>query len=106
MTDTAKRLYGPAALGIAAATIYTAPAATKTIVRYVRATNYTATDRTFNVSVGADAGATRIVSGLTAPANGFVEFPCFIPLDAAEFLQAFASAATAISLIVTGVEVT
>lgn len=105
MADTAKRLYGPAQLTASAATLYTVPASTATILRYIRVANTTASDRTITLSVGADAAATRIFAGQTVPANGALDWSGFIPLAAAEFLQGLASAATALTVTIAGVEV-
>lgn len=105
MADTAKRLYGPAQLTASAATLYTVPAATTAILRYVRIANTTGSDRTVTLSVGADAAATRIFAGQTVPANGALDWSGFIPLAAAEVIQGLASAAAALTVILAGVEV-
>lgn len=104
MPDTAKRLAGPTAVGTAAATVYTVPAATTAILRNVHVANTTAGALTFNLSIGADAAATRFYSGFSVPANGSLDWSGFIPLAATEVLQALASAA-GLTLTVSGVEV-
>lgn len=106
MTDTAKRLYGPAQLTASAATLYTVPASTITIVRYILLVNTTGTDRTVTMSIGTDAAATRFIAGRTVPANGTVEWAGSIPMTATEVIQGLASAATAINVIISGVEIT
>lgn len=106
MADTARRLYGPAQLAAAAATVYTVPGATTTILRYIRVTNTTGTDRTVTMSIGSDAAATRIFSAVTVLANGgAIDWAGFIPMSAGEVVQAYASAATALTIVIAGVEV-
>ena len=106
MVDTAKRLYGPAQLAGAAATLYTVPGATTALLRYIRITNTTANDRTVTLSVGADAPGTRIFNGITVPANGAMDWSGFIPLTTGETIQGSSSAAASLTVIVSGVEVT
>lgn len=106
MTDTPKRLYGPAQLTASAATLYTTPAATTTIVRYIRIANTTGTDRTVTLSIGADAAGTRIFGGVNVPANGALDWSGFLPLAATETLQGLASAASALTVTIAGVEIT
>lgn len=106
MTDAPKRLYGPAQLTASAATLYTVPAVTTTILRYIRVVNTTATDRTFTLSIGANAAATQLFAAVNVPANGYHESALMIPLQAAEIIQGLASAATALTIILAGIEVT
>jgi hypothetical protein len=107
MTDTPKRLYGPAQLAASAATVYTVPASTTTILRYIRIINTTSTDRTVTVSIGVDAADTRIFSAMTVPANGgAIDWAGSVPMTAGEVIQAYASAASALTTILAGVEVT
>jgi hypothetical protein len=106
MADTAKRLYGPAQLATTATTVYTVPAATTTILRYIRIVNTSGTDRAVTLSIGTDAAATRIFAGMTVPASGAVDWSGFIPLAAAEIIQGFAAAASALTATIAGVEVT
>lgn len=106
MADTAKRLYGPAQLTATAATLYTVPAATVAILRYIRIANTSGADRAVTLSVGLDATGTRIFTGQNVPANGSLDWSGFIPLTAAEVIQGFAAAASALTVILAGVEVT
>jgi len=107
MTDTPKRVYGPAQLASSAATLYTVPASTTAILRYMRLTNTSGSDRTVTVSVGADAAGTRIFSAMTIPASGgSVDWSGFIPLTAGEVIQGYASGASAITAVLAAVEVT
>ena len=106
MTDTPKRLYGPAQPTASAATLYTVPATTSAIVRYIRINNTGGTDRTITLSVGLNAAGTQIFSGVTVPANGYIDWSGFIPMTTGEVIQGLASAAAALTVIISGVEVT
>lgn len=107
MTDTPKRLAGPTQLAAAAATVYTVPASTTAILRYMRIVNTSGTDRTVTVSIGADAAGTRLLSTMNVPANGgVIDWTGFVPLAAGELIQAYASAAAALTAVLAGVEVT
>jgi hypothetical protein len=106
MADTAKRLSGPTQLGTSATTQYTVPASTTAIIRSLLACNTTANQVKLTVSIGADAAGTRIFSErVIAPRETF-EYHGFIVLTAAGILQAYADTATALTLTVSGVEVT
>lgn len=104
MTDIGKRLAGPATLTNAAATQYTCPADTTAIVRHMTFTNITASDHTVTVSIGADAAGTRILDQVPVSARGVLDWPCLHVLAAAEVLQAYADANSAVNICVTGIE--
>lgn len=97
MASTRKRI-GPTVLGDAAATLYTAPAGTKSIVKNIHISNPAGgVANAFTLSIGADAAGTRIYSGYPLPApvalvtpSVFDTFDPFV-LDAAEILQGFAA---------------
>lgn len=105
MADTAKRLYGPALLPNAAATIYTVPAGVTAIVRYLRIVN---TDPSsiiaVTMSLGGDAAANRLLATSIA-AGALLEQAVFIPMDAGDTLRAFAGTANVLAVIVAGIEV-
>lgn len=107
MTDTLARLAGPVALGAAAATIYTAPASTVVVVRSVRVCNESATQRTFRLSVGADGAGTRFFYDVPVdPTDEGFDWNGSLILAAGEVLQAYASAASALTISISGVKVT
>lgn len=105
MADSAKRLAGPQQLTAAAATVYTVPAATQTIVRNVHVSNSTSAPVTFTMSIGTDAAGTRWWQPTTISANGNLVWTGFQVLNAAEVLQAYGSTASALNLTISGVEV-
>jgi len=105
MAKTAKRLYGPAALTTSAATKYTVPSTTKTIIRHVHVSNTSAGSLTFTMSIGADAAGTRVFDGYSIAAGAVLDWFGYIVMDAAEILQALGSG-TALVLTVFGDELT
>lgn len=109
MANTPKRMVGPKQLAGSATTEYTAPAGgsgvVTAVIRMVRFSNPTATDRTVTVSVGADAAGVRFYDAYTIPANSIFSEPLNIPLTNAEVVQMSCSAATAVVVILSGYEV-
>lgn len=106
MADTALRLSGPALLTGAAATQYTVPALTTTIVRNLHVFNNDVLAVTFTLSIGADAAGTRLYDAMSIPSKSALEWNGFLALAAAEIVQAFASSASKLNLTISGVEVT
>jgi len=105
MADTAKRLSGPALLTGTAATQYTVPASTTTILRNIHVSNETGTAATLTMSIGTDAAGKRLFTAYTVAANDVIDWSGFIVLAAAEIIQAFSGTASALTLTVSGVEV-
>lgn len=105
MTDTPKRVAGPAVGTAAEATIYTVPAVTTTIISSVRVVNTTTTSQTFKMSIGADAAGTRVYDDISVPADGFFldDHPALV-MAAAETLR-WNGPAT-LTVTVCGVEIT
>ena len=105
MGKTPKRLQGPAQLANAAATIYTTPAATRTIVRHIHIHNPPGGGaRTFTMSIGADAAGTRIFDAFQLADGQVLDHFCYYVLEATQIIQAFASAATAVVCTIDGDE--
>lgn len=105
MADTPTRFYGPAQLANTATTLFTVGAGLTAILRYIHVVNTSGTDRTFTLSVGADAAGTRLYSAITVPAGGVLTERLNVPVAAEEVVQAYASATTALTLTVAGIEV-
>ena len=102
MARTPKRLFGPAQISNAAATKYTVPAVTKTIISYIHVDNPGASIN-LTMSIGADAAGTRIYDAFPIP-TGPYDIWCYHVLEAAEILQAFASLTNQIVLTIDGDE--
>lgn len=105
------RLAGPAQVSNAAATKYTVPAATKTIVRHIHVENPSGSPVTFTLSIGADAAGTRIFDAFSIPAAAagvsasVLDHFCYYILEAAEIIQAFAGTNNILVLTIGGDEI-
>lgn len=112
MARTPKRLAGPATVSNAAATKYTVPALTKTIIRHIHVQNPSGSPVTFTLSIGADAAGTRIIDAFSIPAAAagvtasVVDWFCYYVVDAAEIVQAFAGTNAVLTLVLNGDEIT
>lgn len=104
MADVAKRLVGPTQLTASAATVYTVPASTTTILRNIHVVNTDTVARAFTLSIGADSAATRLYSAATLQPGAMLTWTGFQVLTAGDTLQSFASAVSAITLTISGVE--
>lgn len=112
MSSKATRLSGPAQLAAAAATVYTVPAGAVTIVRSLHIQNPSGVAVNFTLSLGLDAAGKRLYDAYSIPAAGAgvtgnaIELPVYWVLNAAEVIQAFASAAGVLVLTLNGQELT
>lgn len=106
MAKTPKRLAGPAQVSNVAATKYTVPASTKTIVRSIHVQNPSASPVDFTLSIGTDAAGTRVWDGLAIPADSERTFWTYFVLEAAEIIQAFAGTNNILTLTIDGDEIT
>lgn len=108
MADTAKRLVGPLLLNSTSTTLYTVPASTTTILRNIHVFNTNAGNLySFNLAVGAaNTVANCFYYQYPIAPNMAVDWSGFMVLAAGETLQALGSAATQMSIVVSGIEVT
>ena len=94
--------------GTAETTFATVPASRQWVVKEIVLCNATATDATVTIHArrgGAAADATRrIASALTVKANETIYWPCSIVLNTGGILSGLASAATAITVTISGEE--
>ena|SRR5436190_16274150 len=104
MPRIAKRLHGPALITNAAATKYTVPALTKTIVRHIHVQNPSGSAVTLTMSIGADAAGVRIFDAYSIAANTVLDHFCYYVLDAAEIIQALAGTTNIMTLTIDGDE--
>lgn len=105
MADAFKKLY-QGQPGTSATTLYTVPASTAVIIKHIRVTNPTASDRTVKLWHDGTADANVILPAATVLAGGWAEFDGTILMEAADTLSGQASAATALTVTVYGDEVT
>lgn len=104
MARTPTRLAGPAALAGSAATIYTVPGATTTVMRHIHFSNPSAGAIDITLSIGADAAGTRLFDDFEIAADSVYEHFCYHVLDAAEIVQAWAATAATVVITVSGDE--
>lgn len=104
MPRIAKRLHGPAQVSNAAATKYTVPALTKTIVRHIHIQNPSGAAVTFTMSIGADAAAVRLFDAYSIGAGTILDHFCYYILDVAEIIQALAGTNNILTLTIDGDE--
>lgn len=107
MARTPKRLHGPATVSNVAATKYTVPAVTKTVVRQIHVSNPSGAAIDFTLSIGADAAGTRLYDGLSIPADSIRTDFVYEIIEAAEIIQAFSGGAGGILVLtIDGDEIT
>lgn len=104
MPNTRKRFHGPAQVSNAAATKYTVPASTKSVIRHIHVQNPSVSAVTFTASIGADAASTRIFDAYSIAAGAVLDHFCFYVLDAAEIFQALAGTNNVLTLTIDGEE--
>jgi hypothetical protein len=105
MARIPKRLAGPAQVSNAAATKYTVPANTKTVVRHIRIFNPSGSAVTFTLSIGADAAGVRIFDAYSIAANSPHDHFCYYVLEETEVIQAFAGTNNVLVLTIDGDEI-
>lgn len=105
MARIPKRLAGPAQVSNVAATKYTVPSTTKTVVRHIHVQNPSGSPVTFTASIGADAAATRIFDAYSIAAGTVLDHFCYYVLDAAEIIQALAGTNNILTLTIDGDEI-
>ena len=104
MARISKRLAGPAQVSNAAATKYTVPANTKTIVRHIHVQNPSGGAVTFTLSIGADAAATRLWDAYSIAAGAALDFWGPYTLEEAEIIQALSGTNNVLTLTIDGDE--
>jgi hypothetical protein len=104
MPRVATRLAGPALVTNAAATKYTVPALTKTIVRHIHVQNPSGSAVTFTLSIGADAAGTRLFDAYSIAAGTILDHYCYYVLAATEIIQALAGTTNILTLTIDGDE--
>jgi len=100
MATINKRLFGPAALTTSAATKYTAPGSTATVVKHIHVSNPVGNGaQSFTLSIGNDAAGTRVFSTYPLADGASLDFWGPYTLAAAEVIQALASSANVVMTI-------
>lgn len=108
MADTAKQIY-TAQPGTSDTLLYTVPGATTTVVRSIHVANTTGTAATITLglnSAAALAAANHFLSAVSIPANGTYDWSGFQVLDAAETIRALQGTLNALTVHISGIEIT
>lgn len=106
MADTAKRLVGPLLIPVANTLLYTVPAATTTIVRNIHVASNAGTPYSMSLGIGSSSTVANLLYyQFPIPGSGALDWSGFLVLAAGETLQAQASAAGLLSIVVSGIEV-
>lgn len=109
MTDTFKKLDQRQLTSTAATLLYTAPAATQTIIKQIKAVNTDSaacTLKIYNPPVStASSNANIILPAISIDAGGFAEFDGTITLAAGEMIYAQASVSNRITITLYGLEI-
>jgi hypothetical protein len=105
MARIPKRLAGPALVTNAAATKYTVPGNTKTVVRHIHVSNPSGGAITFTCSIGADAAGVRIFDVYSIAAGAVLDHFCYYVLEETEVIQALASTTNVLVLTIDGDEI-
>jgi len=106
MARTPKRLHGPAQVSNSAATKYTVPASTKTIIRHIHVYNPGSGTATLTMSIGADAAAVRLFDAYPVLEDVPLDHWCYYVVDAAEIVQALSGTNNQLVLTIDGDEIT
>jgi hypothetical protein len=106
MPRTPKRLAGPAQLTGSAATKYTVPSNTKTILRHIHLYNADTVAQTVTVSIGTDAAGTRILDAYSLAAGAEYDRWVYEVLETTEIIQAFAGTTLKVTITLNGDEYT
>lgn len=105
MPETYKRI-AQTQPGTSAATVYTTPASTQTIVKHIRIVNTDTLPRWVKLWQAGTADSNLILPQTSIPAGGWAEFDGTICLSAAETISASAEVASKVTLTIEGVEIT
>jgi hypothetical protein len=112
MPRTPKRLYGPAQIATGPTTVYTVPAATKTIIRHIHVQNPSGSAVTLTLSIGADAAATRLIATYSIPAaaagivNSMQDYYWYQIMETTEILTLSAGTNNILVIVINGDECT
>lgn len=110
MATLSEKTLGQAQVTTGTDTLYTVPASTTGIVKYVLCVNTTGTAATITVWADADgttaSDATVIIPTVSVPANEFIALKqVWIPMIAASTIKATAGTGSAITVTIGGVEI-
>lgn len=103
-TTTPKTLYHGQPTN-SAATLYTVPSSTTTVVRHIRVLNPDTSSHTVDLYRNGSADSNRITETVTIPAGGSWEDDVYIALATTDTIQGKADASTKITVYIGGAEI-
>lgn len=112
MARTPKRIVGPAPVATGPTTVYTVPALTKTVLRWIHVSNPSGAAVTLTLSIGADAAGTRLWAAYSIPAaaagvtDSVRDIPIYMVMDAAEILTLSAGTNNILVIAISADEIT
>lgn len=106
ITEELADIYGPAHLTATAAILFTVPADERWTIRDLHLCNGDTVARTFTMSKGTDAAATRFYDAQSIPTHDAFQRTGAIVLQAGQFIEASASVASKITVMISGVKET
>lgn len=92
--------------GVAAATVYTVPALTNTVIKHIRAVNMGAAAATIGLYDGGTAVTNRILPDVPLGPGEWLEWDGLLTMPTTATLAAIASVASSITLTIYGLELT
>lgn len=105
MAEAYKKLYQNQ-LPDSAATLFTVGGSASCIVKHIRLTNTTGTDRTATLYHDGTAAGNNILPATTIKAGGWAEFDGAILMESNDTIAGVSSAASAITCTIYGLEIT
>lgn len=103
-TTTPKALYHGQPTN-SAATLYTVPGSTVTIIRHIRIVNPDTAGHTVDLYRNGSADANRITETISIAAGGSWEDDVYLPLAAADTIQGKADASSKVTVFIGGAEI-
>lgn len=103
-TRALKRLYGPGLLGTALFTAYVCPQGVQAVIRHIHVSNPSVSPVDFTLSIGASTAARDLWDGYPVPARDVIDHNQDHNLIAGEIVQAYASVANVLNLVIDGYE--
>lgn len=106
MAVTETRLYGPAQPGTVTGVLYTVPGATDAVVKQIVVANTTASAATITLGINGSTAALAILFEVDVEPNETYTLDTSIPLSAAETINGLQGTGSALTVTISGYEVT
>lgn len=97
---------GPVNLGTVSALLYTAPAATDTVLRSIRVANVNEDVAWITLTIGPDSINNVLFFQVEIPIAGVLDWSGFMPLEAGDTIEAYSDKTPALTVTIGAVEIT